>query len=174
MRQNCRIPWKINQLADMDLAHFKFQKCPDVTLSFLVFSHSTCLEGSWSCTEKDCTQICEADMNWNEWADCASTCSNMHVSCPDSSCRTQVWNNTENFRVFLKTDKWFLLQLVLCTFLVNANNSKYIFLKGCTCPSNKVLDESINQCVLPYECPCHFKGQQIQEGQSMWDGCNYW
>ena len=69
--------------------------------------NSTCLDGSWSCTEQNCADICEADMTWNECADCASTCSNMHVSCPDSSCRTQV-----DFHVFINGVKWILLKQV--------------------------------------------------------------
>ncbi len=54
------------------------------------FSPSTCTEGKWRCTKQNCSETCDAGMFWNECADCASTCNNMHVTCPQSSCKTQV------------------------------------------------------------------------------------
>ncbi len=57
--------------------------------------HSTCVGGSWECTTQECATLCAADMFWNDCADCARTCSNMHVTCPEASCKTQVRKRRE-------------------------------------------------------------------------------
>ena len=45
---------------------------------------------------------------------------------------------------------------------------------GCRCNGTLAWDETKNQCVQPWQCPCHYQGRSYPEGSKFKHDCNEW